>query len=101
MNDKQKIEEMARDFGNIVYGCRTISSCCKCCTLGGDCQPYTYAKIAYNAGYRKESDVVKEVLEKVMSFTAEDEVGLKYLIRNLAREYGVELSGKLIKMRAN
>ena len=50
--------------------------------------------------YRKESDVVKEVLEKVMSFTAEDEVGMKYLIRNLAREYGVELSGKLIKMRA-
>ena len=51
--------------------------------------------------YRKESEVVKEVLEKVMSFTAEDEVGLKWLIRNLAREYGVELSGKLIKMRAN
>jgi hypothetical protein len=51
--------------------------------------------------YRKESEVVKEVLEKVMSFTAENEVGLKYLIRNLAREYGVELSGKLIKMRAN
>lgn len=50
--------------------------------------------------YRKESDVVKEVLEKVMSFTAEDEVGMKYLIRNLAREYGVELSGKLNKMRA-
>lgn len=44
--------------------------------------------------YRKESDVVKEVLEKVMSFTAEDELGLKYLIRRTAREYGVELKNE-------
>lgn len=45
-------------------------------------------------GYRKESEVVKEVLEKVMTFAAEDEVGLKYLIRKTAKEYGVELSKK-------
>lgn len=58
------------------------------------------AESLVNAGYRKESDIVKEVLEKVMSFAAEDEVGLKWLIRKTAKEYGVELSGKLIKMRA-
>lgn len=46
-------------------------------------------------------ETVKEVLEKVLSFVAENEVGMKWLIRKTAREYGVELAGKLIKMRAN
>ena len=36
-------------------------------------------------------ETVKEVLEKVLSFVAEDEVGMKWLIRKTAREYGVEL----------
>lgn len=42
-------------------------------------------------GYRKESDMVKEVLGKVLKFTLDDEVGMRYLIKNLAKEYGVEL----------
>lgn len=42
-------------------------------------------------GYRKESDTVKEVLGKVLKFTLDDEVGMRYLIKNLAKEYGVEL----------
>lgn len=45
----------------------------------------------YNAGYRKESDTVKEVLDKALKFTLDDEVGMRYLIKNLAKEYGVEL----------
>ena len=42
-------------------------------------------------GYRKKSDTVKEVLSKVLKFTLDDEVGMRYLIKNLAKEYGVEL----------
>lgn len=42
-------------------------------------------------GYRKESDTVKEVLGKVLKFTLDDEVGMRYLLKNLAKEYGVEL----------
>ena len=99
--DKQKqIEEMAKelcphyDNGNCYYEVTEVYDC-NC-----GCEFCWAVSQVLNAGYRKESDVVKEVLEKVMSFTAEDEVGMKYLIRNLAREYGVEISGKLIKMRA-
>lgn len=52
--DKQKqIEEMARDFGNAQYRCNEDSPCCKECILNGDCIPYEYARVAYNAGYRK------------------------------------------------
>lgn len=36
-------------------------------------------------------DAAKEIFKKVYGFTAEDEVGTRYLIRELALEYGVEL----------
>ncbi len=36
-------------------------------------------------------DAAKEIFPKVYSFTAENEVGTRYLMRELALEYGVEL----------
>lgn len=88
MNDKQKIEEMAKV---IDWDCNNKSM--DYCDKVDDCNECRAIDL-YNAGYRKESDTVKEVLEKVLSFAAEDEVGLKWLIRRTAREYGVELSEK-------
>lgn len=46
------------------------------------------AEQAYNKG---KLDAAKEIFEKVYSFTAENEVGTRYLMRELALEYGVEL----------
>ena len=67
--DKQKqIDEIARDFGNAQYRCNEDSPCCKECILKGDCIPYEYARVAYNAGYRKERDTAKEILQEIESF---------------------------------
>lgn len=87
----EKIEEMAKVL---------LETSCK----GSECENCAFVKSVeeaketcvclkafYNAGYRKESDTVKEVLGKVLKFTLDDEVGMRYLIKNLAKEYGVEL----------
>ena len=50
------------------------------------------AEQAYNKGYAEgRQEAAKEIFKKVYGFTAEDEVGTRYLIRELALEYGVEL----------
>ena len=50
------------------------------------------AEQAYNKGYEEgRQETAKEIFEKVYSFTAENEVGTRYLMRELALEYGVEL----------
>ena len=41
-----------------------------------------------------EYRTAKKILEKVYSFTDYNEVGTRYLIRQLAMEYGVELKGQ-------
>ena len=35
--------------------------------------------------------IVKEAVTKILGFCADDEVGMKYLIKRTAKEYGVEL----------
>ena len=75
-----KIEQMYKEF--LCYKVKTES------------EDFSYKSMCehfYSIGYRKESDTVKEVLQKVLKFTLDDEVGMKYLIKNLAKEYGVEL----------
>ena len=42
-------------------------------------------------GYCKQEELIKAVLAKVLGFCADDEVGMKYLIKRTAKEYGVEL----------
>lgn len=77
---RKQIEEMYQEF--LSYKHKT------------ECEDFSYKAMCehfYNIGYRKESDTVKEVLQKVLKFTLDDEVGMRYLVKNLAREYGVEL----------
>lgn len=78
MNDK--IEQMYKEF--LSYKFKT------------ECEDFSYKGMCehfYSIGYRKESDTVKEVLQKVLKFTLDDEVGMRYLVKNLAKEYGVDL----------
>lgn len=50
------------------------------------------AEQAYLKGFEEgRLKAAKEIFKKVYSFTAENEVGTRYLIRELALEYGVEL----------
>ena len=61
MDEQKKIEEMARDFADKQgYGCSATTLNCKECILQCDCMPYSYAKSAYNAGYRKESETAEK-----------------------------------------
>ena len=65
--DKQKqIEEMARNLGDGQgYSCSRDTVYCEECILKRGCVPYSYAKVAYNVGYRKipENAVVIEKSE--------------------------------------
>ena len=76
----EKIEKMYQKF--LYYKFKTKA---EDFSYKGMCEHF------YRNGYRKESDTVKEVLQKVLKFTLDDEVGMRYLVKNLAREYGVEL----------
>ena len=82
------IEEMELVMHN-AWGCRYCNT--KAMKLNNDRFFNREATAIYNAGYRKESDTAREILQKVLKFTLDDEVGLRYLIKNLAKEYGVEL----------
>lgn len=50
------------------------------------------AEQAYLKGYEEgRLSAAQEIFKKVYSYTAETEVGTRYLIRSLAKEYGIEL----------
>ena len=56
------------------------------------------AEQAYKNGYEQgKVDAAKEIFKKVYSYTIEKEVGTRYLIRRLAKEYGIELPRQLRK----
>lgn len=56
------------------------------------------AEQAYLEGYDKgRLSAAQEIFKKVYSYTAVTEVGTRYLIRSLAREYGIELPRQLRK----
>ena len=53
---------------------------------------FTATEQANKLGYEQgEKDAAKEILKKVKSYTFDKEVGLRYLINQLAKEYGVEI----------
>ena len=58
--DKQ-IEEMAVELG--VYACKKTP--CKHCAVDYDCIWLEQATRLYNAGYRKASDVAREIFEEI------------------------------------
>ena len=40
-----------------------------------------------------ERKTAEKILKKVYSFTLDDEIGMRYLLRMLAEDYGVKLGG--------
>ena len=83
MSDKQKqIEEMARTLG----GCYPMTSCKVCCEYIGStyCFDKIRAERLYNAGYRKESETAREILDEVSKH-----YGGAWLVE-LYKKYGLE-----------
>ena len=60
MNRDKQIEEMAKDF------CALSLPCEECHLYKNRCHAKKYATRAYNAGYRKTSDVVREIFEELL-----------------------------------
>lgn len=105
--DENKIEEMAKDVSRSCDG--TVGGrTCFSCRLGGisnRCIPFEYAKRFYKAGYRKESDTAREILEClrflieerncVGGYDLEDETidGTIFveILNELKERYGVEV----------
>ena len=59
MSREKQIEEMARVL------CGMASSCNKCMFNSETCYEYKDAEEIYNAGYRKQSEVAKDILAEV------------------------------------
>ena len=58
MNKDKQIEEMAKTV------CHLDRTCDQCMT-SFECKAMTYAKRFYNAGYRKASEVAREIFEVI------------------------------------
>lgn len=66
MNKEKQIEEMAKDF------CALTTPCEECHLYKNGCHAKKYAVRAYKAGYRKASEVAREIIEeaeKIFMFT--------------------------------
>ena len=46
-------------------------------------------------GYCKKEKIVRAVLTEVLGYCADDEVGMKYLIKRTAKKYGVVSQGHI------
>ena len=57
---EEKLEEMASDFCAIQD-----MDCINCHLFKNNCHAKKYARRAYNAGYRKTSDIAREIFEKI------------------------------------
>jgi hypothetical protein len=68
LRDKQ-IEEMAKDF------CALNMPCEECHLYNNRCRAKKYATRAYNAGYRKASDVAEEIFAEIDKLLAVDRNG--------------------------
>lgn len=65
MNTQKQIEEMAKFLCKETNSPYSHLSCGHCVLNRGLCNYQKEAQILYNAGYRKQSDTVKEILELI------------------------------------
>ena len=92
MNDKEKqIAEMA------VIGCvrnpkaHIVEECMKCEFKDGSCNAYRHAEYLYSAGYRKQSDTAREILQYLYEKMGNVSLSDTELVLYLAAQYGVEV----------
>lgn len=95
MRDKQ-IEEMARDICHLP---RTCDECEVGAINGYRCQSKKYAERAVDKGYRKASDVAREIFEEIDDIRLEHSYGeidgneLNVKLFNLKKKYESEGEG--------
>ena len=63
MNKDKQIEEMARDICHLFKTCEECQSVSP--IIKDNCKAMVYAKRAVDAGYRKASDVAREIFEEI------------------------------------
>lgn len=95
MTDREKmIEEMAK----VMFEEYDTDICKHECPIATDCSNRLIAKKLYDAGYRKQSDTIREFVDKLKEIIHEidyvggyAEIGLCEEIDELAAQYGVEV----------
>lgn len=88
MDDKQKqIEEMAKEMCK-EYGTYTCKNECQLC---GDCANEYIAENLIAAGYRKQSDTAREILQYLYEKMGNVSLSDTELVLYLAEQYGVEV----------
>lgn len=93
MSREKQIEEMAVKLG--IPACEKVP--CRNCGVTNGCDWREYAIVLYNAGYRKASDVAREIfadIETCMKNFEDDDDGyllkkceFEYFMRELKKEY--------------
>ncbi len=72
MNRDKHIEEMAKDVCPLIEEYETCEKCDAKLDIGDEpCLYKCMAKAFYNAGYRKASDVAREIFEEIKSIWKE------------------------------
>lgn len=91
LNKDKQIEEMAKDF------CAVGIPCEECHLYKNRCHAKKYATRAYNSGYRKASEVAREIFEEIEKQLNEFDgswantvINTQYLIAELKKKYTEE-----------
>jgi hypothetical protein len=71
MNKEKQIEEMVKD------ACK-LNIACEDCNAHGVCKAQKYAERFYNAGYRKASEVAREIFEEIENLMNEVYSSVQY-----------------------
>lgn len=83
--EQQQIEEMAKN----MCGNNFSRDDCKHCRLWDSC--YNEAKNLYAAGYRKQSDVAKDIIKRLSRYNVDYNADLKRELNRIAAEFGAEV----------
>lgn len=78
---EEQIVEMAKEMRN--YGYKHL--------YAGRVFYYGFSEHLYNAGYRKQNDVVREILKRITNYSLDFNYDLKYEVQKIAEEYGTEV----------
>lgn len=97
MDKEKQIEEMAKELS--PYGFCKITICENCNRKKtSKCRYYSFAKRYTIKGYRKQSDTVREFVERLKQIRLNririgeyDGIDLWLDVKKLAKEYGVEV----------
>lgn len=95
MDKEEQIKKMAYSICTMGKISEYITDCTKCGYSGeGDCKILKYARKFYENGYRKQSDTVREFVERLLKENMWSEKHL--IIRTselyrIAKEYGAEV----------